>query len=151
VLPNPNSYPYWIYRQVDTDVTTPVISLTFPTRPRHYYYLQKIIVQWPVIGAALPGTWNNLNFELLYDTKNARHQNQNVPFEVFTTPGKFFNFNTGTAFANQQTLNAKNIRWIFIPNDSFTINISGYLGAANPLTLDLLLVGRNVFPKGRLR
>jgi hypothetical protein len=139
-----------MYRAVVTNVTTPTIIESFQTAPSEDFLLNYIYVQFPTIGVASPSVYQDIKFTLKMPQQGGVYIEQPVSFEMVTSPGRFNNFSGGNEKPNQQFFRTKKLSQPLFSQQTFHIEISNYLGAGNPLSLELLIMGRNVFKPARV-
>lgn len=147
---NSNNYPYWFYKQTSTNVTTPNVVVPFQTRESDNYILNYIYVQFPTIGAANPTTFRDLRFLLELPQQNKQYIDEPVSLDMITSPGKYDTFTGGLSNPNQTFLRTKRLDQPILCQQTWNIIVSNFQGVGNPLVLDILCIGRNVFKKGRV-
>ncbi len=146
---NTNNYPYWLYKQISTNVTTQQIIEPFQTLPSENYVLNYLYVQFPTTGGANPTAFRDIRFLLEIPQQNKEYIDIPVSLDMVTSPGKFEPFTGGISNPNQQFFKSKNLNQPILCQQIWNLKISNYLGAGNPLYMDVLFIGRNIFKRGR--
>jgi len=144
-----NHAPRWFYREVDLNVTSPQTTVTIQADPADDYLLQYIHAQWPAVGVADPTAFADIEFTLTFPQVNRKYINVPVPAMNFTSPGQFANFTGSTDQPNQTFFRSKRLDYPIKYQMTFQLHITNYLGAANPNTIQILFIGRNVFRSRR--
>ncbi len=147
---NSNNYPFWIYKQVSTDVTTPKLEVPFQARPSENYILNYLYVQFPTIGGVSPTTYRDIRFMLEIPQQNKEYLDVPLSLEMVTSPGRFDPFTGGDSDPNQTFFRTKKLEQPIMSQQTWNLKLSNYLGTGNPLYIDILFIGRNVFKRGRM-
>lgn len=136
-------HPYWYYHQYNTNVTAPFVTQFFSPRKGFNYLLEKIYIQFPAIGAAAPTAFSALTFTAKWYSPDGELNQVPLPVNCFTTPAAFDNFAGAGIQLNQAWLGGKKVFQPVPVFGKWQIQLGGYLGAANPLAVDVLIVGKN--------
>lgn len=162
MIPVTNKYPFWRGRTIALPTTDPVFREIFSIQKSTDWILNRMMVSWPEIGGANPLDFADLRFQLIDHARgknlvssrlsSAQFGGDAVDIELTSTPGPFRNFAGATGKkSNQQYLGSKSIDWFFNATSAFELVISNYLGAGNPLTLNVMFQGTSILKSGVLR
>lgn len=145
---NSNNYPFWKFKTVDTDVVTPVLMVPFQAPESDNYLLQYLYVQFPTTGQK-PTAYRDIKFKLNLPQQNKQYIDIPVSFDMVTSPGHFDPFSGGNSIPNQTFFRSMNLKQPVLGQQTWNLIISDYLGTGNPLSIDILVIGRAVFKKNR--
>ena len=119
------------------------------------------MVSWPEIGGANPTATANIRFQLIDHSRgkdlvssklnSAQFNGNELDINLQATPGSFANFGSNGKTHNQQYMGSKKIDWYFDNTAAFELVISNYLGAGNPLTMNIMFQGSAILKNGVLR
>lgn len=140
---DPKFHPYWYYHQFNTAIAAPVVGRFFSPQEGYFYLLEKAFIQYPAVGGAAPTVFASLLFQIQYYSPEGELMAVPLPVHCFTSPDMFENFAPNLTPNNQQWLGGKSISQPVPLYSKWLIQVSGFLGAANPGAVDLLLVGKN--------
>lgn len=142
----PETYPLWLSKTITLPTVQPIIRALFELESAIDYKLQKIYVQYPTIGPA-PVTFQDPTFRVV-DNSHGKKNPFLVTYQVMSSPGRFDDLGPGlNPIGNQALSNAMSIDWMFYNTSVIELEITDYVGVGNPLTIDILILGRAYFKK----
>jgi len=139
-FPNPNHYPHWIYQSLTLPAGRDSLDYSVQIPRMGSWMLRRAYTQYPTTGAALPTAWIDPTVQLIDLFSNYEFARSPIDLMLFTSPGRYDNFNNGDP-RNQQVFESKSIDRLFAAKTSFILRFAGFkkLGAA--LNIDIALQG----------
>lgn len=150
MLPKINTYSFWVPLSVTLPTTGDLYKATIPLKEPREFLLDELGIMYPAIGAAAPTTFRRLKFNITDLRRKYTRFYEPITVTNYSTPGLYENFALNSRPRNQQWLYGRTLNMLFAKRNSVQIEITGFQGVGNPLTVELVLYGNYFLGKSEI-